>query len=76
MILVLAYLLCVPLDHILLPLIHGPANSYLSGRTVLVDFGISIGQLVRPAMLLAMLVGLIILNTTDLIGRSLGAVRV
>ena len=74
MILVFAYLLCVPVDHIVLPLIHGPVESYLSGRTAAVEFGVSVGQLVRPAMMLAMLVGLIILNATDLVDGSPGGV--
>jgi hypothetical protein len=68
-IIVLAYLLCIPVDHILLPVVHGPAVSYLSGRTVVANFGISVGQLARPAALLVMLTGLISLNAVDVFGH-------
>jgi hypothetical protein len=66
-----AYLLCLPADVVLAPLIHTTAYSYLGGRTVTVDFGFSLGQIVRPGLLLAMEYALIGLVLADVDARGL-----
>jgi hypothetical protein len=66
-VLVTTYLLSIPADFTLLPVIHAPAWSYLGGRQVVADFGLSLGQLLRPAGLLIIQFGLIILNLNDLL---------
>ena len=60
------YILCLPLDIVLVPLIHQPAHSYLGGRTVMTDFGLSLGQLLRPGLLLVIQGALVTLNLRDI----------
>ncbi len=62
-----AYLLCLPLDWAFWPMMHGPAHSFLGGRDVTVSFGVSVGQLLRPGLLLIIQVGLIVLNFQDIL---------
>lgn len=59
------YLLCLPIDWAFWPVIHGPAHSYLGARVVDVSFGVSLGQMVRPILLLIVQFGLIVLNLQD-----------
>jgi hypothetical protein len=66
-ILVSAYLLCLPIDWAFWPMMHGPAYSFLGGREVSVSFGVSLGQLLRPGLLLIVQVGLIVLNLDDIL---------
>ncbi len=63
-----AYLLCLPVDWAFWPMMHGPAHSFLGGRDVTVSFGVSVGQLLRPGLLLIIQVGLIVLNFQDILG--------
>jgi hypothetical protein len=60
-----AYLLCVPFDVALLPVVHEQTWSFLGGRAVTADFGLSVGHILRPALLLVIQFGLITLNLTD-----------
>jgi len=69
-ILTCAYLLCLPVDQTLFPVIHERAVSFLTGRTVMGRFGLSLGQLIRPGLLLIIQYGLIGLNFTDLLQRG------
>jgi hypothetical protein len=69
-ILMATYVLCIPADFALLPVIHGVTESYLGGRRVTASFGVSIGQLVRPAVLLVVQFGLIALNAGDLLAAG------
>ena len=64
--LVSAYLLCLPLDWVLTPVVHEAAPSWLGGRTVMTDFGLSLGQLLRPGVLLLIQISLVILNLADI----------
>jgi hypothetical protein len=64
------YILCIPVDMIILPLIHERAHSYLGGRMVMATFGLSAGQILRPAILLVVQYLLVTLNLTDLFGPS------
>jgi hypothetical protein len=68
--LVSTYLLCLPVDWTLLPVIHERAHSFLSGRDVVVSFGLSVGQIARPLLLLAVQFGLIALNLEDTLRYS------
>jgi len=68
-VLVATYLLSIPADFAFLPVIHGPAQSYLGGREVMTSFGVSVGQLSRPAALLVIQCGLTALNFADLFGK-------
>ncbi len=65
-VLLAAYLLCIPIDRMILPVIHQQAYSWLGGREVTAAAGISIGQLVRPALLLVIQMGLVVLNLEDI----------
>ncbi|MDQ2764517.1 MAG: hypothetical protein M3Y22_13885, partial [Pseudomonadota bacterium] len=51
-ILACVYLLSIPADYVLAPVIDTPAWSWLGGRPVQAHFGISLGQLIRPAVLM------------------------
>lgn len=52
--LVLAYLLCLVGDWTLARVIEISSNSWLSGRPVSPSFGLTLGQLVRPGLLVVM----------------------
>lgn len=64
--LVATYLLCLPVDWAFLPVVHGLAHSFLGARLVKVSFGVSVGQIARPALLLVVQYGLIVLNLQDI----------
>jgi hypothetical protein len=72
-VLLATYLLCIPVDYVILPVIHGQDYSWLGGREVTAVFGVSVGQLVRPALLLVIQTGLIVLNLQDIVGGGEGA---
>ncbi|MEO8812697.1 MAG: hypothetical protein ABI376_07280, partial [Caulobacteraceae bacterium] len=71
-ILICVYLLCIPADLALWPVIQPPAHSWLGARDVIPDFGVSLGQLLRPAVLLIVQFGLIALNLQDSLGARGG----
>jgi hypothetical protein len=57
--LVAAYLLCLSADYIILPIRSGDTFSWLGARTVYSVFGVSAGQFLRPALILALEFGLV-----------------
>ena len=63
--LISAYLLCLPLDQAIWPMMHGATYSFLGGKVVFYSFGVSVGQILRPGLLLVIQFGLIALNLTD-----------
>ena len=65
-----AFFLCLPIDYAFRPVVHGWAHSYLGERDVMVSFGVSVGQLVRPGILLVIQYGLIGINLSDLFDRG------
>jgi len=67
--LVAAYLLCLVGDWTLAKVIEISANSWLSGRPVSPSFGLTLGQLVRPGLIVAMLWALA-LDSLYLIARA------
>jgi hypothetical protein len=67
-----AYLLCLPIDWVFWPTIHATEHSFLGGRDVVATFGVSLGQLVRPGLLLILQVGLVVLNLQDIFGSRPG----
>jgi hypothetical protein len=68
-----AYLLCLPIDYVILPVVHDHAVSFLSGRAVVTRFGLSVGQLVRPGILLVIQWGLIAINVGDMLASGAGS---
>ena len=72
-VLLATYLLCIPIDYIVLPLAPQAAYSWLGGREVTAAAGVSIGQIVRPALLLIIQTGLVILNLQDIRRAPQGA---
>jgi len=60
-----AYLLCCALDFDVASAAHRVATSFLGGRTVVAEFTVSISQFVRPALLLTIQYGLILLFAKD-----------
>jgi hypothetical protein len=70
-VLLATYMLCLPIDYVLLPVLDERVYSWLGGREVTASFGVSIGQLVRPGLLLLIQTGLVVLNLRDIIrGRE------
>lgn len=67
-ILISAYLLCLPADQVIWPMMHGATYSFLGGREVSYSFGVSVGQILRPGLLLVVQFGLIALNLRDSFG--------
>ena len=66
--LVAAYALSVPWDMVLVNIIHVDTDSWLSGRRVGFDFGLTLGGLVRPGLLLSIQFGLVAASFMDLTG--------
>ena len=64
-VLLATYLLCIPIDYVVLPVVRQQAYSWLGAREVTAMFGVSLGQLVRPALLLVVQTGLVVLNLQD-----------
>ncbi|MGA2953823.1 MAG: hypothetical protein ABSD80_16465, partial [Caulobacteraceae bacterium] len=58
-----------PFDIAIWPVRIDAAHSFLSGRLVDPQFGVSIGQLVRPGLMLVIQFCLTGLNLQDMIGR-------
>ena len=64
--LVSAYLLCIPWDYSLFKIAHQIEDSYLSNRTVGYDLSVTVGTLVRPALVLAVGLGLVWASLGDM----------
>ena len=65
------YLLCVPFDYQVVRLAHNVTYSYLSGRGVGYNIGLTIGQFVRPTLVLLVEYGLVAASLTDLLRGAL-----
>ena len=61
-----AYALCVPWDFMLVRIIHTVTDSYLSGRAVGYDFGLTLGAVARPGLILVIEYGLVAASLMDL----------
>ncbi len=66
MALVSAYLLCIPWDFLIVRLAHLMEDSYLTGRTVGYDLGITLGETLRPGLVLLIEYGLVGASLTDI----------
>lgn len=55
-----AYLLCISADWIVVPFAQGPTDSWLGGREVYSTFGVAVGQIVRPGLLLVLEYALVV----------------
>ena len=71
--LVSAYLLAVPWDVQIVKIIYRVTFSYLSGRVVGSDYGVTLGALVRPGFLLLLQYGLVLASLTDIFRNAGGA---
>ena len=60
-----AYILCIPWDFMLVRIVHTITDSYLSGRTVGYDFGVTLGAVARPGLLLIMEYALVAASLMD-----------
>jgi hypothetical protein len=58
--LIAAYLWCVPWDFNLAPLLHETNFSFLAGRPVGFELSLTLGELLRPGLVLAMQAGLVL----------------
>jgi hypothetical protein len=67
-ILVCTYLLCIPVDYVFWPVVHETARSWLGGRVISASFGISVGQIVRPILLMVVQYTLTGLTLSHLLG--------
>ncbi len=65
--LISTYALCVPCDYQIVGIAHQMKNSYLSGHTVGYDLGLTVGEFVRPALMLTLQYGLIAVSISDII---------
>jgi hypothetical protein len=65
-VLICAYMLCVPWDMTLVRIIHMSSDSYLSGKAVSYDFGVTLGAVVRPGLLLIMEYALLAVSLMDI----------
>jgi hypothetical protein len=54
-VLVCAYLLCIPADWSFLTVFRGTMQAWWTGREVSAEFGVAVGQFARPALLVVML---------------------
>ncbi len=64
---IMAYMLCIPGDYQIIRVIHTLKTSYLSGKTVGYNTGISVGSFVRPALLLLLEYSLAIVSLRDIL---------
>ena len=67
--LIATYILCVPLDYEIVGIGHQIKDSYLSGRAVGYDTGLTVGAFLRPALMLLIQYGLVAASLRD-IGRA------
>jgi len=67
--LIAAYLWCIPWDYNLAPLIHETNFSFLAGRPVGVELSLTVGELLRPGLVLLMQYGLVAASIGDLLSR-------
>jgi hypothetical protein len=68
-----AYILCVPFDYQVVRLAHEVTYSYLSGRAVGYNIGLTIGQFVRPTLVFVLEYGLVAASLSDILRTVLAA---
>jgi len=66
MALVAAYLWCIPWDYNLAPVMHETNFSFLAGHPVGVELSLTLGELLRPGLVLIMQYGLVAASVADL----------
>ena len=64
---VLAYLICLPYDYVFAQMPNIRADSWLTGRAIVGHFGIAVGQFLRPAGLLLLLLSLSIDSIVEIV---------
>jgi hypothetical protein len=70
MILVSAYLLCLPADWVISPIQQAATYSYWGGVRVTPEMGLALGQLLRPGLIMLIQFGFIGLTMRDLLSGS------
>jgi hypothetical protein len=68
-----AYLLCIPFDYMFLRVFGNEHSSWLGGREVTATFGLTLGQFLRPALILLIQYVLVLATLTDAIRKRPGA---
>jgi hypothetical protein len=63
-----AYLLCLPADYVITPVLQRIEPSYWTGRLVNTAPGVTVGDFLRPALVLLIQYGYVALNITDMLG--------
>lgn len=64
-VIVSAYLLCVPFDYVLSPVRQNAVFSYWGGRLVTPEMGLALGQILRPGLILLIQYGYVALTLGD-----------
>ncbi len=65
-----AYLWCIPWDYNLAPIMREPNFSFLAGHPVGVELSLTLGELLRPGLVLMMQYGLVTASLADLKTKS------
>ncbi len=73
--LIAAYIWCIPWDYNLAPVIHETNFSFLAGHPVGVELSLTLGELLRPGLVLLMQYGLVAASIRDLRPHVLDALR-
>ncbi len=68
--LIAAYVWCIPWDYNLAPVIHETNFSFLAGRPVGVELSLTLGELLRPGLVLLMQYGLVAASAAELTSRA------
>jgi hypothetical protein len=66
-----AYLWCIPWDYNLAPVIHETNFSFLAGHPVGVELSLTVGELLRPGLVLLIQYGLVTASISDLLHHPL-----
>ncbi|MEO8812688.1 MAG: hypothetical protein ABI376_07235 [Caulobacteraceae bacterium] len=66
-VLVSAYLWCIPWDYTILNMTGQIGDSYLSGRRVIHDLNLTLGDLVRPGLILTLQLGVVAASIGDVL---------
>jgi hypothetical protein len=64
-VLLAAYSLCIPWDIVIVPIIDAVTDSYLSGRSVSFTFGVTLGAVIRPGLILLIEYGLVVASFVE-----------
>ena len=66
-ILICCYLLCITADQVIFEFFAGYGESWITGRKIFQEYGIAVGQFIRPGLMMIIQYALIILCLTDIV---------